>query len=67
MSINKRTETSISGTEPIKALEIKAWLQTIPPDATLKLRESRSHPMEPGVEPWRITASWEERDGMIKS
>jgi hypothetical protein len=65
MTINKRTETSISGTGKLTALEIGAWLSKIPADATIQLRESRTHPGEFGVEPWKLTASWEERDGMI--
>ena len=63
--IKKQTETSISGTAPPKAGDIENWLKTIPFDATLRLRESRTHPGEFGVEPWRITASWEDEDGMI--
>jgi len=65
MTINKRTETSISGTGPLKADEVRRWLEDIPVGATIQLRESRTHPGEFGVEPWKLTASWEDRDGLI--
>lgn len=65
MTVKKRSEVSISGTEELTAREMKHWLEPIPSDATIRLKESRTHPGEFGVEPWSLTASWEERDGMI--